>query len=58
MFRVPVPHDDPAIVEALADLVEPLLSALPSSLRVCRCRPVDGTFCTNGEPAPGTTTKT
>ncbi len=48
-FRVPVPHDHPGLIEAMADLIEPLLQPDPTVvLRACRCRPVEGTFCTNG----------
>jgi protoporphyrin/coproporphyrin ferrochelatase len=48
-FRVPIPHDDPAFIAVLADLVEPLArgprEGLPV-LRPCVCRP--GALCTNG----------
>ncbi len=49
-LRVPVPHADPRFARILADLVESALhggaGAVP--LRPCRCRPVAGTYCTNG----------
>ena len=48
--RVPVPHDDPALAELLADLVEPALADFdPASynLRPCRCRDTPGTVCLN-----------
>jgi ferrochelatase len=51
LHRVPVPHDDPAFVEYLADRVEELLSGDPAaagSLSRCRCCPGAGTWCTNG----------
>lgn len=50
--RVPVPHDDPAFSDVLADLVLVALGktvdGLPD-LASCRCRP--GALCFNGEPA-------
>jgi protoporphyrin/coproporphyrin ferrochelatase len=46
--RVPIPHDDPALVRLLADLVDPLVGGPPSD-RVpyapCRCRRAVGTVC-------------
>ncbi|MEZ4699852.1 MAG: ferrochelatase [Rhodothermales bacterium] len=47
-FRVPVPHDDARLIDAMADLVESLLDADAPALYPCRCRPDAGTFCTNG----------
>ncbi len=69
MHRVPVPHDHPRFAHVLADLVSGALgrssageSALDGSiardvaLAPCRCRPVPGTWCTNGardlDPSP------
>lgn len=52
--RVPVPHDDPAFVGVLADLVEAALGGSVDGLpptRVCRCRPA-AAICFNGEPEP------
>lgn len=55
--RVPVPHDDPRLPEALADVVEPALAdASPAyyNLGDCHCRP--GAVCLNAtaeEPPPG-----
>ena len=51
MYRVPVPHDDPGFAGVLADLVGQALgqsSATDPALAPCRCRPVPGTWCTNG----------
>ena len=57
MYRVPVPHDDPRFAGVLADLVGHALgqssaadqsSATDPALAPCRCRPVPGTWCTNG----------
>lgn len=53
--RVPVPHDDPAFAEVLADLTlaalgpEDVLPELPPRT-ACRCRP-GADLCFNGEPA-------
>lgn len=58
-FRVPVPHDHPLFAGVLADLVSAVLDRdgwselvatefAPPSLRPCRCRPTDDTFCLNG----------
>lgn len=50
-LRVPVPHDAPALVNLLADLVDETIAAhegRPSCLAQCRCRSVRGTWCTNG----------
>lgn len=49
--RVPVPHDDPAFADCMADLVESLVwgpeqAAVP--LAPCRCAPGEGIWCTNG----------
>ena len=59
MHRVPVPHDDPRFAGVLADLVGQALGQAPDegpALAPCRCRPVPGTWCTNGardlEPSP------
>jgi ferrochelatase len=57
--RVPIPHDDPAFIQVLADLVTPLLPPATSArkgceLRLCECRATPGTFCLNGSrAAPG-----
>ena len=51
MYRVPVPHDDPRFAGVLADLVGQALGQSPATdpaLAPCRCRPVPGTWCTNG----------
>lgn len=51
MYRVPVPHDDPRFAGVLADLVCQAVgqsSANDVALVPCRCRPVRGTWCTNG----------
>ncbi len=51
MYRVPVPHDDPRFAGVLADLVGHALgqsSTEDLALSPCRCRPVPGTWCTNG----------
>ena len=51
MHRVPVPHGDPRFAGVLADLVGQALGqswAEEMSLASCRCRPVPGTWCTNG----------
>ncbi len=51
MYRVPVPHDDPGFAGVLADLVGQAMGqswAEEMSLAPCRCRPVPGTWCTNG----------
>ncbi len=51
MHRVPVPHDDPLFAGVLADLVGQALGQAwvgDFSLTSCRCRPVPGTWCTNG----------
>ncbi len=59
MHRVPVPHDDPRFAGVLADLVGEALGQSPEEgveLAPCRCRPVPGTWCTNGardlDPSP------
>ena len=59
MYRVPVPHDDPRFAGVLADLVGQALGQSPAedpALAPCRCRPVPGTWCTNGardlDPSP------
>lgn len=59
MYRVPVPHDDPRFAGVLADLVGQALGQFPAedpALAPCRCRPVPGTWCTNGardlDPSP------
>ena len=54
--RVRIPHDAPAFIAVLADLVEPFAKphapapAMPPSpaYRVCRCRATSHTFCLNG----------
>lgn len=51
--RVPVPHDDPAFVRFLSDLVIELVDRAVSAsgggvLAPCRCSGVAGTVCTNG----------
>ena len=46
-YRVPVPHDSPALLELMADLVEAaLVSPGAELLRGCNCNP--GAWCTNG----------
>jgi ferrochelatase len=49
--RVPIPHDDPAFAELLADLVEDALRPEPImgelGLRRCLCRATPTTFCLN-----------
>ena len=46
--RVPVPHDAPALVDVLADLVERALAPEAGEpLRNCSCSP--GAWCTNGD---------
>jgi len=63
--RVPVPHEDPRFVDALAELVEDVLGAPErptgtpvSGLTPCRCAPWPGVWCTNGDrdlpPSPFT----
>jgi len=49
--RVPVPHDDVALAPLMADLIAEALADAPGADRAlsrCRCRPDDGTWCTNG----------
>jgi len=48
--RVPIPHQDPAFIEVLADLVTPFLAEPPAAgtLRSCRCRSTPATYCLNG----------
>lgn len=55
--RVPIPWDDPEFAAYMADLLMEVASADPTANGVlgrCRCRPGDGTWCTNGfrEVAP------
>jgi ferrochelatase len=47
--RVPVPHNAPAFIKLLADLVEPFITgrAEEAGLRPCRCRRTPETFCLN-----------
>ena len=49
--RIPIPHDDPAFAELLADLVEDALRPEPImgelGLRRCLCRATPDTFCLN-----------
>jgi ferrochelatase len=49
--RIPIPHDDPAFAELLADLVEDVLRPEPImgelGLRRCLCRATPTTFCLN-----------
>jgi ferrochelatase len=49
--RIPIPHDDPAFGELLADLVEEVLRPEPImgdlGLRRCLCRAKPATFCLN-----------
>lgn len=50
-FRVPIPHDAPELAVYMADLVAEITAADPAANGVvgrCRCRPADGTWCTNG----------
>lgn len=53
--RVMIPHQQPAFIELLADLLTPLLPGATggSTLRRCRCRATPGTFCLNGDPIEG-----
>ena len=66
MTRVPVPFDAPALVGALADLVEPFLRAGDAraepgdsgpdgrgALRRCQCRPGPNAWCLNGDRPRG-----
>ncbi len=48
-YRVPIPHDDPAFIRLLADLVEPFLRGeeAKAGFRSCRCRVSAETFCLN-----------
>src|SRR5262245_2785567 len=48
-YRVPVPHDDPAFIRLLADLVEPFITGRveEAGFRLCRCRSTPETFCLN-----------
>ncbi|MGH7656845.1 MAG: ferrochelatase [Gemmatimonadales bacterium] len=50
--RVPVPHDHPAFIPFLADLVQAVLAGaeggIPGILTRCRCRVRGDTWCTNG----------
>ena len=51
MYRVPVPHGDPRFAGVLVDLVGQALGQSwveEVPLASCRCRPVPGTWCTNG----------
>lgn len=54
LHRVPVPHDADAFTELLADLVAALVTGPESesmngrALARCRCAPLDGVWCTNG----------
>ena len=48
LHRVPVPWDDSAFPDVLADLVERAIGQEPSGLARCRCRPGGETWCTNG----------
>jgi len=50
--RVPVPHDDHAFVQVLADLAELAFGRAVGGLatRACRCRP-GAAVCFNGDPA-------
>ena len=49
--RIPIPHDDPAFAELLADLVEDVIRPEPImgelGLRRCLCRATPSTFCLN-----------
>lgn len=49
--RVPIPHDDPRLPRFMAGLLEEIQATDPTArgmLGRCRCRPGDGTWCTNG----------
>ncbi len=51
MYRVPVPHGDPRFAGVLVDLVGQALGQSwveEVPLASCRCRPIPGTWCTNG----------
>ena len=53
--RVPIPHDDDAFPELLADIVEaPLTGIEPAlyQLRRCQCKPGENTYCLNAPPSP------
>lgn len=46
--RVPVPHDDPALAEVLADLTEPAVAGFADDyygFRACQCAETPGTRC-------------
>jgi protoporphyrin/coproporphyrin ferrochelatase len=47
--RVPIPHDAPAFIKLMADLIEPFIAGEPEAagFRPCRCRPTPDTFCLN-----------
>ena len=47
--RVPIPHDAPAFITLMADLIEPFVTAEPDAagFRPCQCRPSSSTFCLN-----------
>jgi ferrochelatase len=50
-YRVPVPHDEPAFIAFLGDLVAQLVSDPEGGavrLASCRCAPLAGVRCTNG----------
>lgn len=47
--RVPIPHDRPQFIAALADLIEPFLTGKfeAAGFRACRCRQTPSTYCLN-----------
>jgi len=48
--RVPIPYDEERLVDALADLIEPLAGGFDPgyyNLRACQCRENPGTVCLN-----------
>ncbi len=51
-YRVPIPYLAPDFVKMMADLVESAVgigSATDVALHQCRCKPTEGTVCTNGK---------
>ncbi|MFB6164720.1 MAG: ferrochelatase [Haloarculaceae archaeon] len=54
-YRVPIPHDDPQLIELFADLVEPFVAGYDPAyyqLRPCQCADGDA-MCLNAPRAPG-----
>ena len=51
-YRVPIPHDDPAFAQVLADLAEPFVVGIEPAyyqFRQCQCRPEPSTMCLNAK---------